>query len=184
MKNIRFLSVILLVLVAALSRLLPHPPNFTAIGAMSLFGGIYLSQRWIALLVPLVSLFISDLILNNVVYSAFNNGQFVWFYDGFAWIYGSVALTVVLSWVMLRRINPTNVVLTSVICSILFFLITNFGSWTSGGLGYPKTAVGLLECYTAAIPFFINSLAGDVVFCGVLFGGFAWATRQFPRLAM
>ena len=68
MKNTRFVAVAALVLIAALSRLLPHPPNVTAVGAMALFGGAYLSNRYFAVILPLISLFLSDLILNNVAY--------------------------------------------------------------------------------------------------------------------
>jgi len=77
-KNPGFIIVAILILVAALSRLLPHPPNFTPIGGMALFGAAYFSKKHLALIIPLVALWISDLILNNVVYGAY--------YDGFSWM--------------------------------------------------------------------------------------------------
>lgn len=72
--------VITLIGLAALSRLLPHPPNFTAVGAMALFGAAYLSPRWLGFAVPFAALWMSDLIINNVVYAAYFD-QFVWFYN-------------------------------------------------------------------------------------------------------
>ena len=181
--NPRFFAVTVLILVAALSRLLPHPPNTTAMGAMALFGGAYFSNRWASLFVPLATLFVSDLILNNVVYAAFNKGQFVWFYGGAAWVYGSFAAAIVLSWFLLKKIDAKNVFIASIAGSILFFAVTNFAAWQSPIMPYPKDLSGLAMSYTAALPFFVNSLAGDLFFCAALFGGFEWAQRRFPTLA-
>ena len=147
MKNItfnpRFAAVTVLILVAALSRLLPHPPNATAMGAIALFGGAYFSNRWVSLFVPLATLFASDLILNNVVYAAFNKGQFVWFYGGAAWVYGSFAAAIVLSWFLLKKIDAKNVFIASITGSILFFAVTNFAAWQSPFIPYPKDLSGL-----------------------------------------
>ena len=101
----RFGVLTLLVLLAAATRLMPHPPNFTAMGALALFGGAYFLNRLTAFVLPLATLFVSDLVLNNVVYAAFNDGKFVWFYEGAAWIYGSFAATIALSWFLLRRVD-------------------------------------------------------------------------------
>ena len=183
MKNTRFVAIATLVLIAALSRLLPHPPNATAVGAMALFGGAYLTNRFLAVILPLISLLLSDLILNNVVYAAFNKGQFVWFYDGAMWIYSAVALTVLIGFTLSKNVNSKAVLGASLACSTLFFLITNFGVWQSGTM-YPKTMVGLTACYTAAVPYFLNSLIGDITFAAVLFGGFEWAQKRFNALKM
>ena len=183
MKNTRFVAIATLVLIAALSRLLPHPPNVTAVGAMALFGGAYLTNRFFAVLLPLISLFLSDLILNNVVYAAFNNGQFVWFYDGAIWIYSAVALTVLIGFSLSKNVNSKAVLMASLVCSTLFFLLTNFGVWQSGTM-YPKTMLGFTTCYTAAFPYFLNSLIGDLAFAAVLFGGFEWAQKRFNALKM
>lgn len=181
--NPRIAAVTTLILVAALSRLLPHPPNATAMGAMALFGGAYFNNRWASLFVPLATLFVSDLILNNVVYAAFNKGQFVWVYDGAAWVYGSFAAAIVLSWFLLKKVEAKNVFMASLAASVLFFVVTNFAAWTSPYMPYPKDLSGLAMSYTAALPFFANSVAGDLFFCTVLFGGFEWAQRRFPTLA-
>jgi hypothetical protein len=183
MKNTRFLAVAALILIAALSRLLPHFPNVTAVGAMALFGGAYATNRVLAFVLPLISLFLSDLILNNVVYAAFNNGKFVWFYDGAMWVYGAVALTVLVGLTLAKKVNSRSVLMASVACSIAFFLITNFGVWQGGGM-YPKTGAGLVACYTAALPFLLNSLIGDLSFAALLFGGFEYAQKHFNVLKL
>ena len=183
MKNTRFVAVAALVLIAALSRLLPHFPNMTAVGAMALFGGAYATNRFAAFILPLISLFLSDLILNNVVYSAFNNGQFVWFYDGAIWVYSAVALTVLVGLSLAKNINSKSVLLASIACSIIFFLMSNFGTWQSGVM-YPKTSVGLVACYAAGLPYFLNSLIGDLGFAALLFGGFEFAQKRFEALKL
>jgi hypothetical protein len=181
--NSRFVAVTALILIAGISRLLPHPPNVTAMGAMALFGGAYFNNRFASLLMPLATLFASDLILNNVVYAAFNKGQFVWFYDGAAWVYGSFAAAIVLSWFLLKKVEAKNVFMASMASSILFFVVTNYAVWQSGFMPYAKDISGLAASYIAALPFFGNSVAGDLLFCAVLFGGFEFAQRRFPTLA-
>ena len=183
MKNInaRFVAVSVLVLIAGISRLLPHPPNVTAMGAMALFGGAYFNNRFMSLLMPLATLFVSDLVLDNVIYA--NNGQFVWFYSGAAWVYGSFAAGIVLSWFLLKKVDVKSVFITSLASSVLFFVVTNFAAWQSGFMPYAKDISGLAASYVAAIPFFGNSLVGDLFFCAVLFGGFELAQRRFPTLA-
>jgi hypothetical protein len=183
MKNTRFVAIAALVLIAALSRLLPHLPNMTAVGAMALFSGAYVTNRVLALFLPLFSLFLSDLILNNVVYAAFNNGKFVWFYDGAIWVYGAVALTVLIGLTLSKKVNSRAVLMASLACSAAFFLLTNFGVWQSGSM-YPKTDVGFAACYTAALPFFMNSLIGDLAFAALLFGGFELAQKRFNALKL
>lgn len=183
MKNIRFVAVVALVLIAALSRLLPHLPNVTAVSAMALFGGAYATNRFMAFVLPLISLFLSDLILNNVMYAAFNDGKFVWFYEGAIWVYGAVALTVLIGLSLAKNVNSWTVLLASLACSALFFLMSNFGTWQSGVM-YPKTTAGLVACYTAGLPYFLNSLVGDLGFAALLFGGFEYAQKRFTALIL
>jgi hypothetical protein len=183
MKNTRFAVVAALILTAALSRLMPHFPNVTAVGAMALFGGAYLTNRAFAVILPLISLFLSDLILNNVVYAAFNDGKFVWFYDGAIWVYGAVALTVLVGTALTNKINSRSVLLASIVCSVVFFLMSNFGVWQSG-LMYPKTGAGFAACYTAGLPYLLNSLIGDLSFAALLFGGFEYAQKRFNVLKL
>jgi hypothetical protein len=183
MKNTRIVAVAALVLIAALSRLLPHLPNMTAVGAMALFGGAYATNRLAAFVLPLISLFLSDLIINNVVFAAYNNGQFVWFYEGAIWVYAAVALTVLVGLSLTNKVNSRTVLLASLACSGIFFLMSNFGTWQSGVM-YPKTSAGLVACYTAGLPYFLNSLIGDLGFAALLFGGFEYAQKRVAGLKL
>lgn len=165
---------------AALSRLLPHAYNFTPLGAIALFGAAYFTEKKWALLIPLAAFFISDLILNNVMYSAFYDG-FTWFTGGFLYIYGSIAMIVVAGYYILKKVTVPRVIGGAFAASVIFFIVSNFGVWLSSPM-YPLTAEGLIACYTAAIPFFHNTLAGDLVYSGVLFGGYEWIKSQYPAL--
>jgi len=179
--NLRFSVITLMILLAAMSRLLPHPPNFAPIGGMALFGAAYLSKRYWAFFVPLVAMWISDLVLNNVVYGAYFE-RFVWFYNGSLFTYGAFALIVVFGMFMLKKVRLPNLIASALGASVIFFLVSNFGVWFSGMM-YPRTFGGLLACYTAGIPFFQNTLLGDLVYTGVLFGAFEWCSRKFLQLS-
>ena len=166
--NARILTLLTAILAAAALRLVPHPPNFTPIGAMALFSGAYLGRRGaVALVAPLGALFLSDLVLG--------------FYRGMPTVYFSVALIVIIGWVALRRVSPIRVGGAAIASSVLFFVLTNFGMWLSSGF-YPRTLAGLEACYIAAIPFFQNTVAGDLFYAAVLFGGFALLERTVPAL--
>ena len=163
----RLLALLLAIAAAAMLRLVPHPPNFTPIGAMALFSGAYLGRRWLAFAAPLGALLISDLVLG--------------FYPGVGFVYAATALAVVVGWVVAARRTPLAVGGAALASSVLFFIITNIGMWLFSGF-YPLTADGLAACFVAAIPFFQNSLAGDLVFSAILFGGWALAERSLPVL--
>lgn len=167
MSKPRLSVLVLLILAAAATRLIPHPPNLASIAAVALFGGAYLSDKRLAFLVPLAALFLSDLVLG--------------LYRHMEVVYGSFALVVGLGLLLRRRRTPLRIAGAALASSALFFVSTNFGVWAFGKL-YPKTAAGLLTCYAAAIPFFQNTLMGDALYTTVLFGGFALAERLFPAL--
>ncbi|MAZ36482.1 MAG: hypothetical protein CL842_03410 [Crocinitomicaceae bacterium] len=182
MKKGNWIFIFVLILIAGLSRLLPHPPNFTALGAMALFGGAALSNKILKVLLPLVALFITDVILNNTVFAASNQG-FTLFYPGALWTYVAIASIALLAPLLINKLSVQKVVLGSLMASVVFFVISNFGAWASGVL-YPMTLEGLATCYIAAIPFFANTLGGDVLFSGILFGGFYLAGLKMPKLAL
>ena len=166
--NARIFTLLTAILAAAALRLVPHPPNFTPIGAMALFSGAYLGRRGaVALVAPLGALFLSDLVLG--------------FYRGMPTVYFSVALIVIIGWMALRRVSPLRVGGAAIASSVLFFVLTNFGMWLSSGF-YPPTLAGLAACYVAAIPFFQNTVAGDLFFAALIFGGFRLAERLIPEL--
>ncbi len=178
--DLRLGLLVLLVFSVALSRLLPHPPNFTPVGAMGLFGAAYFSRKYLAFLVPFAAMWISDLLLNNAVYTQlypeYYSG-FSWFGNG--WTYAAFGLIVLLGFVALKKVNLPRLLGASLGASVLFFLITNFGSWLADPL-YPNNAQGLLSAYTLGLPFFWNTLAGDLFFSITLFGVFEWAQRRYP----
>lgn len=170
MKKIspNFWVVTLMVFISAFVRLLPHPPNFAPIAAMALFGGAYFNKRSFAFAVPLAAMFLTDAIIG--------------FYSS-AWLtYLSFALIVMVGIVMLKKVSVKNLIIASITASVSFFAITNFGVWLFGTL-YPKTPAGLMESYIAAIPFFQNSLLGDLFFIGVMFGVYELVKHKIPALA-
>jgi len=164
----RLTALLLAIVTAAALRLVPHPPNFTPIDAMALFGGAYLGRRALAFLAPLGALLLSDLVLG--------------FYHGMATVYATVALIVMIGWTISgRRRSVVPVAAAAISASILFFVLTNLGMWLFSGF-YPPTLDGLVACYVAAIPFFQNTLAGDLFYAALLFGGFALLERALPAL--
>ena len=166
-NHTRLIAILSAIAAAAALRLVPHPPNFTPIGAMALFSGALLGRRAIAFAAPLGALLLSDLVLG--------------FYHGQATVYFSVALIVMLGMLTLQRRSALRVAAVAVASSILFFLITNFGMWLFSGI-YPQTMMGLEACFIAAIPFFQNTIAGDLFYSGLLFGGFTLIERAMPSL--
>jgi len=167
MIDSRSATVIAMMLAAALSRLVPHPPNLTSVAAVALFGGAYLADKRLAFLVPLGALFLSDLILGS--------------YQHMEVVYASFALIVCIGLWLQRRRTILHIAGAALAGSVLFFLITNFGVWWFQSL-YPHTLDGLIACYVAAIPFFRNTLLGDQLYTAVLFGGFALLEMRFSAL--
>jgi hypothetical protein len=154
----------------------PFISNFTPIGAIALFGGCYFSEKWKAYLLPILTLWISDIVINSMFYSH----KLELFYDGFAWNYASFALAVFIG-TFIKKVNVTNVLVSGIVSAVLFWLISDFGVWI-GGTMYPKTAGGLVECYTAALLFLRNMTMSNIVFGGIMFGAFEWAKNRFPAL--
>ena len=169
MLNARFVTLVGMMLAAAGTRLLPHPPNLTPIAAMALFGGAHFASPLAAFSVPLFAMLLSDLLLGFGLHPVM------------PFVYGSFAVTVWLGrWLRTRR-SSVAITVAAVCGSVVFFVVTNLGVWLVGGL-YPRTLDGLVTCYIAAIPFFRNTLAGDAFYTVALFGGFALAQRYFPAL--
>ena len=167
-----------LIVIAALTRLLPHPPNFSPVEAVALFGGAYFaSKRW-AFFVPLAGLFVCDVAL-----AAINGGtSATWVSGAGIWVvYLCVALTTALGLNLRGRVSGARVLGYSLIGSVLFFLVTNFGAWMSDP-SYPKTAAGLMAAYVAGIPFFQWTVLGTLFYSAALFGGFALLRRRVPAL--
>ena len=163
----RLVALLGAILVAAILRLVPHPPNFTPIGAMALFSGAYLGKRSLAFVAPLGAMLLSDAVLG--------------FYSGFWMTYLGVALIVLVGWLALSRVSVLRVGAAAIASSVLFFLVSNFGTWAWSGM-YPHSLSGRSACYAAAIPFFKNTVAGDLFYATLLFGSFRIAELLVPRL--
>jgi len=168
MNKTRFTVLSGIILAAAASRLIPHPPNFSPVAALALFGGASFVSKRAALLVPLFGLFLSDLVLG--------------FYAITPVVYGSFTLIVCLGFWLRRRRDIRRIAIASVAGAVLFFALTNLGVWAIDAL-YPKTMTGLADCLVAAIPFFRNTLSSDLLYSAVLFGGLAFAEKRWPILA-
>jgi len=182
MKKNAFLIITGFILFAALARLLPHATNFTPLGAIALFGAAYFTKKKWAFIIPILALWLSDLFLNNLVYAAFYDG-FTLVTPGFMYIYGAFALIVILGIYLFDKITLSRVLGGAIGGSVIFFIISNFGVWLTSPM-YPLTAEGLALCYTAAIPFFHYTLAGNLVYCGVLFGGYEYLKYKMPELSI
>ena len=164
----RYIFAFALILLAAASRLLPHPPNVAPITALALFGAVYLDKKH-TFLVPMAAMLISD--------------YFIGFYAGIAWVYVSFIAVGFVGLLLRRRRGLLQTAVAAAAGSVLFFVVTNFGVWISSQVSYPHTLSGLLQCYVAAIPFFRNTLLGDAAYVCLLFGAFETAKRFVPSLA-
>ncbi len=165
--NPRINTLIVMIAAAAATRLLPHPPNMTSVAAVALLGGAYFSNRWLAFLVPLAALLVSDLLLG--------------FYQHMEFIYLSFALIVWIGLGLQRRQTASRIAAATVLSALVFFVVSDFGIWAFGSL-YPKTYAGLIACYVAAIPFLRNMLLGDALYTAILFGGFRLLEARFAAL--
>jgi len=154
----------LYVLAAVLLRLLPHPWNATPLAAMFLFSGATFRGRRESLLVPLAALLISDYAAGQLLW----HGRYPWFSASKCIAFLLIAL---IGWTLRNRMSFAKIAGASLAGSVIFFLITNFAVWLAGSL-YPRTAAGLVACYLAGLPFFQNTLLGDLAYAGVMFGSY------------
>ncbi len=175
--NKRFITITAIVFIAAISRLLPHAPNFTPIGAMALFSGAYFTKRYWAFLMPLLAMLLSDTLMG------FNGWYFT---EQTIAVYGTFMLITALGLFMQKNKGILRIAGLSIASSVLFFVITNLFVWIGGFFHKPElyslTSSGLIQCYTMAIPFFDKTLASDLFYNAVLFGGFYLLQINIPSL--
>ena len=164
----RYIFSFSLIAFAVLSRLLPHPPNVAPITALALFGGVYLDKKQ-SFIIPLAAMMISD--------------YFIGFHSAIVWVYVSFLAIGIMGLWLKNNHSVGATVGATVAGSMLFFIVTNFGVWATSQVTYPHTYAGLVECYTAAIPFFRNTVIGDVVYVGALFGLYETAKKFIPSLS-
>lgn len=156
--------ILIMILAGVFMRLIPHWPNFTPIAAIALFGGTVIKRKELAFLVPVAALLISDSIIG--------------FHSTMISVYLSFIAIVCFGLVLRRRLTVVNTLSASLSASFIFFLVTNFASWTSGLMPYPMNATGLMQSYIAGSPFFLNGILGDLFFTSVLFGAAYLVTNR------
>jgi len=171
-KNI--LLIVALIVIGILGRMIPHPPNFTPIIAIALLASHVFKNKWIVILTPLMAMWISDLVLNNYRYTGHHDGGFLVFSSSSLWVYGPIICIALLGTVLIKKVKISNIALSSISGSLIFFLVSNFGVWISGTM-FPKSLFGFVACYTAALPYFGNALVGDLVYCTILFTSYSLA---------
>lgn len=159
--------------------------NFTPLGAMALFGGCYYNDKWKAYPVPLLTLWLTDIILSRFIFFH----EWVFFYDGFVWVYGSFALMVLIGG-FIKKVSIKSVVFSAVSAALIHWIVSDFGVWLGGGtdvttgLPFTRDFAGYLKCLSVAIPFMRNLLIGNLVFGALLFGSFELMQRRFPILQL
>ena len=173
------LSAGLLVIAAAFTRMFPHAPNFTAIGAMAIFGGSVIKNKKIALLLPLAALLLSDVCLQLFTSTKGFYGTTQFF------VYAAFLIITALSTLISKR-SVANVAMAAVWSGAIFFVLSNLGVWVSSN-SYPKSFAGLGACYAAAIPFYkneffgnfiLNSVMSNLFYSAILFGAYAYVERK------
>jgi hypothetical protein len=166
MNRTRFFVLTGMILAAVLSKFLPHPTNFAPVGAIALFGGAHFQNRWLAFAVPFIALVIGDFITGLHTLIPF--------------VYGCFALNGCLGLWIRRQVTVGRVLGVTLAGSTIFFLVTNFGVWLLLGT-FERSGAGLLQCYAAGLPFFANTVLGDLFYAAVLFGGVAALEWRFPK---
>lgn len=156
--------------------------NFTAMGAGALFAGVVLKDKKYAYAVPILALFLSDLFFELFTsIPGFYGGEMFFVYGGF--------ILVTFLGTQIRKASAGNIFLASIASGLVFFLLSNFGTWLFRDM-YPHTFSGLLTCYWSAIPFFrnelfgsffLNGIMGNVFYSGVLFGAYALLKPVFVK---
>ncbi len=154
-KN-KIVNSFILIILVVIARLLPHPPNMSPLTAIMLFSGVYLNKKY-ALSLPLIGLFISDIFLG--------------FYWQMPFVYGSFLITGLLGLWIRRYKTKANIVGITLLSSLQFFIITNFGVWLTTSF-YPHTLSGLFNCYILALPFFRNTIMGYLLYIGLFFSSY------------
>jgi hypothetical protein len=156
--------IIAMIFAGAMMRLIPHWPNFTPIAAIALFGGSFLKRKDLAFLVPVTAMLLSDLIIG--------------FHSTMLPVYMSFIAIVAFGLVLQSRLTVVNTISASLAASFLFYMVTNFASWTSGLMPYPMNFGGLLQSYIAGLPFLYNGILGDLFYTSVLFGAVYMKTKK------
>jgi len=164
----KYLPAFILITLGIAARFLPHPANFAPVGAIAIFSGIYLPKKW-AIVLPLAAMFFSDLFL----------GFYAW--PVMLSVYASFAVMGLIGLAVRKHKKLSTILGGTILGSVIFFLTTNGAVWAFSNWYEPSLA-GLINCYVVAIPFFRNSLLGDLFYTGVLVGAYevslAWLFKD------
>jgi hypothetical protein len=168
-ENLMVRTIVILGMIAltAVLRIVPHPWNFTPVGAMALFSGAVVKDRRLAFLFPVLALFAGDL--------------FVGFHKLMPMVYASYLINVALGYWIRNRRTVWRISGITLLGAIQFFLVSNFAVWAFLD-AYPRNIAGLIACYVGGLPLFWNTLAGDALYAAILFGALSIAERAFPAL--
>ena len=166
---LRTAVILAMIALAAALRVMPHPWNFTPVGAMALFAGAVIKDRRLAFLFPLIALSAGDL--------------FIGFHKLMPLVYASFLIDVALGYAIRNHRTLARISGITLVGALQFFLVTNFGVWALLG-GFPRTAAGLAACYLAGLPLLLNTLAGDAAYAILLFGALAAVEHLFPLLRL
>jgi hypothetical protein len=168
----RAFFVISAILIAAFSRFIPHPYNFTAVGAIALFAGATMSNRWLSLIIPMAAMFLTDL------FFTFHNTMWA--------TYSAMALTSMIGWAIRDRQNFITIAMGSLVSALLFFFITNAAMWVVGFFipdgFYTRDFAGLVNSIVQGIPYMSNTIISQLIYTGILFGAFHTVRVWKPTL--
>lgn len=163
-KVLKLIHKIGIILLAVVARLVPHAPNFSPIGGLALFSGSNFKSKF-SFLIPILAMLISDIFLG--------------FHKTIPYVY----LSFIIIFFIGRNIKVNkwqNLLSASLVSSIIFFVITNFGVWAAGSM-YQKNLQGLMQCYTLGVPFFRNTLISDLFYSFSFFYGYRFLSNLSPK---
>ena len=146
-------GIIFITLIFVLSRIIPHPPNFTPILAGIIFLPFIKKDLTFSVIVPLAAMLISDLIIGM--------------HSLMLWTYGPILFLSCLTY-YLNQDNILRIGSLAVITPMVFFLVSNFGVWITGSY-YAKDISGLMECYFNAVPFYASSAISCMLFTALFY---------------
>jgi len=174
--------IVLFVCAAAFIRVVfsyfPALSNFSPVAAMALFGGYYFRNRLAAFSLPMMIMFLSDVSL-ELAYR-FGWRDYPGFHPAMPYVYAGF-LAVVFIGGGLKTARPLTLIGCSLLSSVIFFVLSNFGVWMTGN--YPATPEGLIACFVAAIPFFRFTVIGDLFFICLMFAAYEWLKTRYLKPA-
>lgn len=181
MKRLKIFIGPIIIIIAALLRLVPHLPNFAPIGAIALFGGAYLGKKYS---IPVI---IATMLLSDYLLLYINPFSLTWFnfktlymptaliHSTTLFVYGSFLINILIGWLIAKKKSVPTVIGGSLLASIQFFMVTNFGVWAMGAYG--RGLEGLLQSYIMGLPFLKFTILGDLFYSGLFFGSYEIAAR-------